>query len=100
MTELICDIDVNDRIKKIRDIYGLKQSDICDITGYSVNTIKKWMMGKEQKNYTKAPVQAPQLQPTNNEQMLTKKMKILIMSRLCRCTQQKDWNLVVCLLLV
>lgn len=58
MTELICDIDVNDRIKKIRDSYGLKQSDICEITGYSINTIKKWMMGKEQKNYSKAPIQA------------------------------------------
>jgi chromosome partitioning protein len=36
----------------------LKQSDISSITGYSVNTIKKWMMGKDQKHYTKAPVQA------------------------------------------
>lgn len=58
MTETILDLDVNDRIKKIRDSYLLKQSDISEITGYSVNTIKKWMMGREQKHYTKAPVQA------------------------------------------
>lgn len=61
MTDMMCDIDVNDRIKKIRDSNSLKQSDICEITGYSVNTIKKWMMGKDQKNYTKAPVQALKL---------------------------------------
>ena len=58
MTEAIIDLDVNDRIKKIRDTHLLKQSDISEITGYSVNTIKKWMMGREQKHYTKAPVQA------------------------------------------
>ena len=58
MTEPIIDLDVNDRIKKIRDSHLLKQSDISEITGYSVNTIKKWMMGSDQKHYTKAPVQA------------------------------------------
>ncbi len=58
MTETIIEIDVNDRIKEIRDSFFLKQSAISEITGYSVNTIKKWMMGKEQKHYTKAPVQA------------------------------------------
>ncbi len=58
MTEAILDLDVNDRIKKIRDSHLLKQSDISEITGYSVNTIKKWMMGRDQKHYTKAPVQA------------------------------------------
>ncbi len=61
MAEAIIDIDVNDRIKKIRDSYLLRQFDISEITGYSVNTIKKWMMGKEQKHYTKAPVQALKL---------------------------------------
>ncbi len=61
MTEVINDIDVNDRIKKIRDTNLLKQSDISEITGYSVNTIKKWMMGKEQKHYSKAPIQALKL---------------------------------------
>lgn len=61
MAELVNDVDVNDRIKKIKDFYSLKQSDISDITGYSVNTIKKWMMGKEQKHYTRAPVQALKL---------------------------------------
>ena len=50
--------DVNDRIKVIKDEYSLKQQDISNITGYSVSTIKKWMMGKEQKHYSKAPVQA------------------------------------------
>lgn len=58
MTDAIIEHDVNDRIKNIRDVHLLKQSDISNITGYSVNTIKKWMMGKEQKYYTKAPVQA------------------------------------------
>jgi chromosome partitioning protein len=58
MTEAIIDLDVNDRIKKIRDLHLLKQSDISEITGYSVNTIKKWMMGRDQKHYTRAPVQA------------------------------------------
>ena len=61
MVELISDTDVNDRIKKIRDHYSLKQSNISEITGYSINTIKKWMMGKDQKHYTKAPVQALKL---------------------------------------
>jgi chromosome partitioning protein len=59
MAEIIDEIDVNDKIKKIRNDYSLKQLDISEITGYSVNTIKKWMMGgKEQKYYSKAPVQA------------------------------------------
>lgn len=58
MADEIIDLDVNDRIKTIRDSHFLKQSDISEITGYSVNTIKKWMMGKNQKYYTKAPVQA------------------------------------------
>ena len=58
MAEENTDLDVNDRIKKIRDSHLLKQSDISEITGYSVNTIKKWMMSKDQKHYTKAPVQA------------------------------------------
>lgn len=58
MTDVIIDVDVNDRIKQIRDSRFLKQSDISEITGYSVNTIKKWMMSKDQKHYTKAPVQA------------------------------------------
>lgn len=61
MTEVIEEIDVNDRIKIIRDNFSLKQLAISEITGYSVNTIKKWMMGKEQKNYTRAPVQALKL---------------------------------------
>jgi len=58
MPDTIEDIDVNDRIKKIRDDNLLKQSDMSYITGYSVNTIKKWMMGKNQKYYIRAPVQA------------------------------------------
>ena len=58
---MVLDEDVNDRIKKIRDQHLLKQSDISEITGYSVNTIKKWMMGKDQRHYTKAPVQALKL---------------------------------------
>jgi chromosome partitioning protein len=58
MANVMDAIDVNDRIKEIREHYSLKQSDFADITGYSVNTIKKWMMGKDQKHYTKAPTQA------------------------------------------
>ncbi len=61
MADMVLDEDVNDRIKKIRDQHVLKQSDISEITGYSVNTIKKWMMSKEQRHYTKAPVQALKL---------------------------------------
>lgn len=61
MADMVLDEDVNDRIKKIRDQHILKQSDISEITGYSVNTIKKWMMGKDQRHYTKAPVQALKL---------------------------------------
>lgn len=58
MSALKIEQDVNDRIKDIRDKYSLKQQNIANITGYSVSTIKKWMMGKEQKHYSKAPVQA------------------------------------------
>jgi len=58
MSALNIEHDVNDRIKVIKEEHSLKQQDISDITGYSVNTIKKWMMGKEQKHYSKAPVQA------------------------------------------
>lgn len=58
MAEKFLELEVNDRIKKIRDSHSLKQADISQITGYAVNTIKKWMMGKDQKHYTKAPVQA------------------------------------------
>lgn len=61
MADEFLEIDVNDRIKKIRDDFALKQSDIAEITGYSVNTIKKWMMGKDQRHYTRAPVQALKL---------------------------------------
>lgn len=61
MPEIIEELDVNDRIKKIKDQFFLKQSDIANITGYSINTIKKWMIGKEQKHYTKAPIQALKL---------------------------------------
>ncbi len=86
MADVILDIDVNDRIKKIRDEYFLKQSDISEITGYSINTIKKWMMGKEQRHYTRAPVQALKLleswllnkdfQKNINEDLLVKKADI------------------------
>lgn len=61
MTAMIDDTDTNDRIKKIKELHLMKHSDISEITGYSVNTIKKWMMGKEQKYYTKAPIQALRL---------------------------------------
>lgn len=58
MTETIIDMEVNEKIKSIRDKYSLKHSDLSDITGYSVNTIKKWMMNKDQKYSIKAPIQA------------------------------------------
>lgn len=61
MAEIFDDIDVNDRIKNIKELYSLKHSDISDITGYSVNTIKKWMISKDQKHFTKAPIQALKL---------------------------------------
>lgn len=55
------EIVINEKIKRFRDFHLLKHADIANITGYSVNTIKKWMISKEQKHYTKAPVQALKL---------------------------------------
>lgn len=51
MTDSVC---INGRIKEIKEKYNLKQADIASITGYSVNSVKKWMMDEGQK----APVQA------------------------------------------
>lgn len=61
MTDAVIDIDVNDRIKSIRDRYSLKQQDISNITGYSTNTVKKWMVDKDVKHYSPAPIQALKL---------------------------------------
>jgi len=61
MTEAVIDIDVNDRVKSIRDKHSLKHQDISDITGYSTNTVKKWMVDKDVKHYTPAPIQALKL---------------------------------------
>lgn len=58
MSDFALDIDINDRIKAIRDRYSLKQQDISDITGYSSNTVKKWMVGKNVNHYSPAPIQA------------------------------------------
>lgn len=56
------DIDcANDRIKNIKEKYLLKHSDISEITGYAVSSIKKWMMDEEHKFFQKAPVQALRL---------------------------------------
>lgn len=49
---------VNDRIKEIKKEFKLKQADISKITGYSINSIKKWMMHEEQQYTYKAPIQA------------------------------------------
>ena len=58
MSEIHC---INDRIKNIKENYSLKHADIADITGYSVSSIKKWMMDDDQKFAQKAPVQALKL---------------------------------------
>ena len=52
------DVCINDRIKEIKENFNLKQSDIASITGYSVNSVKKWMMSETQQYYQKAPIQA------------------------------------------
>lgn len=49
---------INARIKEIKENLNLKQSDLATITGYSVNSVKKWMMNGSQKHFQKAPVQA------------------------------------------
>ena len=59
--DLVVDIDVNDRIKALRDKYELKLKDIVDITGYSLSTIKKWMIRKGERSYQLAPIQALKL---------------------------------------
>ena len=61
MTGVVIDVDTNDRIKDIRDTHSLKIQDISDITGYSVSSIKKWMIKKTEKSYTPAPIQALKL---------------------------------------
>lgn len=64
MTEVM---DCNDRIKQIRLDKKLKHSDISGITGYSPNTVKKWLTDPNSKHYQVAPVQALKLM----EQWLT-----------------------------
>ena len=58
MTEVI---DCNDRIKEIRFDKKLKHADISNITGYSPNTVKKWLTDPNSKHYQAAPVQALKL---------------------------------------
>lgn len=58
MTELT---DCNDRIKEIRVEKKLKHVDISEITGYSPNTVKKWLTDPDSKYYQVAPVQALKL---------------------------------------
>lgn len=58
MTEVL---DCNDRIKKIRLDKKLKHADISVITGYSPNTVKKWLTDPNSKHYQIAPVQALKL---------------------------------------
>lgn len=58
MTEVM---DCNDRIKEIRADEKLKHADISEITGYSPNTVKKWLTAKDSKHYQVAPVQALKL---------------------------------------
>lgn len=53
--------NVNARIRKIKEEFSLKQTDIAHITGYSLNTVKKWMMGDAQKHGANAPIQALKL---------------------------------------
>lgn len=55
MTELM---DVNDRIKEIRDLKKLRHADLSEITGYSPNTVKKWLTNSNSKHYQPAPIQA------------------------------------------
>ena len=74
MSELVLDIDINDRIKLIRDRYSLKHQDISDITGYSSNTVKKWMVEKSVKHYSPAPVQALKLLQNWEEAELRKSL--------------------------
>lgn len=61
MSEVTDYNEINEKIKNIRDLYSLKHTDISEITGYSIHTVKKWMIGTEHKNYTKAPIQALKL---------------------------------------
>ncbi|MBA4697430.1 MAG: ParA family protein [Legionella sp.] len=61
MVEMLEDLDINDRIKKIIDENSLEQADVAEITGYSPTQIKKWLFKKDQKSYTRAPVQALKL---------------------------------------
>lgn len=58
MTEVA---DLNDRIKQIRKNHKLKHLDIANITGYSINTVKKWFTDSESKYYQVAPIQALKL---------------------------------------
>ena len=37
-------IDINDRLKEIREEYKLKHANISFITGYAANTVKKWFL--------------------------------------------------------
>ncbi|MBX9702638.1 MAG: AAA family ATPase [Silvanigrellaceae bacterium] len=55
MVELV---NVNARIKEIKEKHSLRQADIAEITGYSINSVKKWMMNENQQYYVNAPVQA------------------------------------------
>ena len=55
MTEVM---DVNDRIKEIRDLKKLRHADLSEITGYSPNTVKKWLTNSNSKHYQPAPIQA------------------------------------------
>ncbi len=54
-------IEINDRIKEIRKNYKLKHADVAGITGYALNTVKKWFTDPEAKYYQVAPIQALKL---------------------------------------
>ncbi len=58
MTEVL---DCNDRIKEIRLEKKLKHADLAEITGYSPNTVKKWLTSSSSKYYQVAPIQALKL---------------------------------------
>lgn len=58
MTEVM---NINDRIKEMRLSRKLKHADIASITGYSPNTVKKWLTDPQSKYYQVAPIQALKL---------------------------------------
>ena len=82
MTEVL---DINDRIKKIRSEKQLKHIDLSEITGYSPNTVKKWLTDPNSKYYQVAPIQALKLVEqwlVDGANINTEKQKINVINKI------------------